>query len=66
VIEESKPFFSEEKKQKTFIFQPVETLVSDPVGGRSAEIKVFWFFSSEKNNFLNLRGPGTIGPGLPR
>jgi hypothetical protein len=42
-------FFSEEKKQKTFDFR------APPVSGHgrdlatSADIKVFWFFSSEKN-----------------
>jgi hypothetical protein len=44
-MERRKVFFSEEKKQKTFAN-------SDPgaaCGVRDSVVKVFWFFSSEKN-----------------
>jgi hypothetical protein len=52
VKEGGKHFFSEEKKQKTFIFGSSR---QDPVHGldrwRGGE-KVFCFFSSEKKDFL--------------
>jgi hypothetical protein len=43
-----KVFFSEEKKQKTFIFWRCALRQ-----GTLQEIKVFWFFFSKKNFFLN-------------
>jgi hypothetical protein len=46
----SKAFFSEEKKQKTFISQPAPIFPANaktPV--QPQDIKVFWLFSSEKN-----------------
>jgi hypothetical protein len=43
-------FFSEEKNQKTFAPTPAENEGHDPYGRScTKEIKVFWFFSSEKN-----------------
>jgi hypothetical protein len=44
-----KDFFSEEKKQKTFI------RLSGPLSGetRDSRMKVFWFFFSKKNFFPN-------------
>ncbi len=52
-VEASKDFFSEEKKQKTFIH------LSGPLSGkvRDSRKKVFWFFFSKKNFFL----PSIIG-----
>jgi hypothetical protein len=47
--QERKSFFSEEKKQKTFIPGAALSSVSSLAYGGSEEIKVFWFFSSEKN-----------------
>jgi hypothetical protein len=45
-----KHFFSEEKKQKTFIPPQLPTIVDlARIYPRAPEIKVFWFFSSEKN-----------------
>jgi hypothetical protein len=38
-------FFSEEKKQKTFVSPPARRW-------RAPELKVFWFFSAEKNGLL--------------
>jgi hypothetical protein len=51
--EARKDFFSEEKKQKTFIRW------SGPLSGESRDsgMKVFWFFFSKKNFFL----PSIIG-----
>jgi hypothetical protein len=46
--EESKVFFSEENKQKTFAYSGVGAARE----GRDSIRKVFWFFSSEKNIFL--------------
>ena len=48
-----KNFFFEKKKQKTFSSCPASTLpassrILEPV----QEVKVFWFFSSEKNMLL--------------
>jgi hypothetical protein len=48
----SKAFFSEEKKQKTFIFQQLDIKGHGPDLSAGAGIEVFWFFSSEKNCFL--------------
>jgi hypothetical protein len=45
-------FFSEEKKQKTFA-----SLSRFSPATYAKDIKVFWFFSSEKNCFLLLRLP---------
>jgi hypothetical protein len=43
-------FFSEEKNQKTFAPAPAERLMPWRIGQElHQEIKVFWFFSSEKN-----------------
>jgi hypothetical protein len=43
-------FFSEEKNQKTLTFGASESLPAMArMRGSSAELKVFWFFSSEKN-----------------
>jgi hypothetical protein len=45
-------FFSEEKNQKTFESAPAYTCRPWPDKGEAAEkVKVFWFFSSEKNSF---------------
>jgi hypothetical protein len=49
-LKEERVFFSEEKKQKTFIpgaCGKIETMGS--IVGTAEKIKVFWFFSSEKN-----------------
>jgi len=43
-----KVFFSEEKKQKTLLFQ----VFVPPEREATALGKVLWFFSSEKNAFL--------------
>ncbi len=46
--EASKAFFSEEKKQKTFV-----SAAADLSGeSATAETKAFWFFFSKKNCFL--------------
>jgi hypothetical protein len=43
-------FFSEEKNQKTFIFWRLRLNPGHGLDlGRGGEVKVFWFFSSEKN-----------------
>jgi hypothetical protein len=43
-------FFSEEKNQKTFALAPAYRSRPWPVRwGLRQQIKVFWFFSSEKN-----------------
>jgi hypothetical protein len=48
-------FFSEEKNQKTFIPTPAENARLRAAGlGIASRAKVFWFFSSEKNCFLNF------------
>ena len=47
---ESKVFFSEEKKQKTFLIQ----VLVPPERTATAPEKVFWFFSSEKNILPSL------------
>jgi hypothetical protein len=49
-----KVFFSEEKKQKTFIPGARGKIQHCLDRGSSGDIKVSWFFSSEKNFFLNL------------
>jgi hypothetical protein len=44
-------FFSEEKNQKTFSLSAAPKI--EAMAGnyqRAPELKVFWFFSSEKNN----------------
>jgi hypothetical protein len=48
-MSESKNFFFEKKKQKTFInlAEPLRT-------GLAQGLKVFWFFFSKKNSFLPL------------
>jgi hypothetical protein len=45
-------FFSEEKKQKTFIFLAAAGLAPGNTLAADEGAKVFWFFSSEKNTFL--------------
>jgi hypothetical protein len=49
-VDVRKVFFSEEKKQKTFVslsrFYPEV---------HAKDAKVFWFFSSEKNNLPKMR-----------
>jgi CubicO group peptidase (beta-lactamase class C family) len=46
-------FFSEEKNQKTFISPPASPSRPWPDTGEAAQkVKVFWFFSSEKNILL--------------
>jgi hypothetical protein len=43
-------FFSEEKNQKTFTFSAGSPLSGHGrLAAAGADIKVFWFFSSEKN-----------------
>jgi hypothetical protein len=44
-----KQFFSEEKNQKTFAYPPRLAACR-----HCQQIKVFWFFSSEKNTFSTL------------
>jgi hypothetical protein len=46
-----KVFFSEEKKQKTFIYFSAAShwVAMACTWPRAPEVKVFWFFSSEKN-----------------
>jgi len=51
-----KIFFSEEKKQKTFIFW------SGVARKGTQGTKVFWFFFSKKNGLLIL--PSALGAGL--
>ena len=48
---EGEVFFSEEKKQKTFM--PLSRVSP---AAYAQEIKVFWFFFSKKNCFLPRRG----------
>jgi hypothetical protein len=51
----SKAFFSEEKKQKTFIFSALPNApATSRIYPRAPEAKVFWFFSSEKNSLSCL------------
>jgi hypothetical protein len=50
---EERPFFSEEKKQKTFILCATARLVLFLSLAPGGEIEVFWFFSSEKNAFFS-------------
>jgi len=50
---EGRLFFSEEKKQKTFISLAASRLAMCLDLAARAGIKVFWFFSSEKNGFLS-------------
>jgi len=47
--EESKAFFSEEKKQKTFIHWVRSVLL-----GAAKRMKVFWFFFSKKNRLPSI------------
>jgi hypothetical protein len=48
-----KPFFSEEKNQKTFAPAPAGKVgARADRSGISPKAKVFWFFSAEKNCFL--------------
>ncbi len=59
-------FFSEEKNQKTFALGAIPDLsVLAPTVRAAEQIKVFWFFSSEKNYLLcfGFRLP-YIGPGF--
>jgi hypothetical protein len=50
---ERKHFFSEEKKQKTFVPASAPKYRAMTLGmGSGEEIKVFCFFSSEKKTFL--------------
>ncbi len=50
---EKRQFLSEEKNQKTFVRNAGPRLMSHGHNVRAAAvIKVFWFFSSEKNCFL--------------
>jgi hypothetical protein len=51
-------FFSEEKKQKTFILALADRSGTWPDRGDSGKVKVFWFFSSEKNILSSLIGAG--------
>jgi hypothetical protein len=49
-LESGKAFFSEEKKQKTFlILRSFDVADYGRTVSASAALKVFWFFSSEKN-----------------
>jgi hypothetical protein len=61
-----KRFFFEKKNQKTFI--PTPAALSGPIlkrwgldRGSGGEIKVFWFFSSEKNIFLDFIAAASAG-----
>jgi hypothetical protein len=54
-----KDFFSEEKKQKTFI-----RLVSQARHRRAKGAKVFWFFFSKKNGF-SIRGSRALAENQP-
>jgi hypothetical protein len=48
-----KNFFFEKKKQKTFTSAPASACRPWPDTGEAAKkVKVFWFFSSEKNILL--------------
>jgi hypothetical protein len=49
VREGRKNFFSEEKKQKTFISALADGAGLWPPNGKLRGIKVFWFFFSKKN-----------------
>jgi len=46
-------FFSEEKKQKTFVLGAAARVAPVHALASGAGIKVFWFFSSEKNALLS-------------
>jgi hypothetical protein len=48
-LSKGRVFFSEEKKQKTFTPSPAERSGHAHHVGGGGEVKVFWFFSSEKN-----------------
>jgi hypothetical protein len=50
-------FFFEKKKQKTFTSCAAPTLPARSRMMRRQEVKVFWFFSSEKNIL-----PGVLTP----
>jgi hypothetical protein len=57
-------FFSEEKNQKTFTFPPLPPYPA--MAGRlelAPKLKVFWFFSSEKNSLSCL--PDIASPVSP-
>jgi hypothetical protein len=45
-------FFSEEKNQKTFMFLRFQLAGHGLSVAVGEEVKVFWFFSSEKNMLL--------------
>jgi hypothetical protein len=50
---EEESSFSEEKEAKRLLFLRLRTdTVCGLDGWRGGDVKVFWFFSSEKNNFL--------------
>jgi hypothetical protein len=52
-MKERKSFFSEEKKQKTFISAlAARSRHWPPAWEQLKETKVFWFFFSKKNAFL--------------
>jgi hypothetical protein len=48
-MREGSVFFSEEKNQKTFALCARQDPGHGPPQGAGGKIKVFWFFSSEKN-----------------
>jgi hypothetical protein len=54
-----KDFFSEEKKQKTFISPLLLRAWSWADLDAAPGIKVFWFFSSEKNMLFSRREPAS-------
>jgi hypothetical protein len=54
--QERKAFFSEEKKQKTFISFAALPAANGHSVGAGAEEKVFWFFFSKKNILPSFMG----------
>jgi hypothetical protein len=75
-VKQSKVFFSEEKKQKTFDINRLKLLDHTRSTGlpaaqrtsngftREAQKKVFWFFSSEKNDLLRSHSSSGAPSGL--
>jgi hypothetical protein len=50
--------FSENRGKKTFILALADRSGTWPDRGDSGKVKVFWFFSSEKNILSSLIGAG--------
>jgi len=63
--DQRKVFFSEEKKQKTFIPGAVESSGLGLDRGNGGEVKVFWFFFSKKNTLSHARARMLPPRGVP-